>query len=121
MQRRTWQLLVTVALAFGCGSNPEPPEDPVKGATCSNKTKCPHGYKCTNDPGDPHSTGKCEYQVCGLTDLCKKPHKECPLPVETAMCDKFDNDKYCECVRPNSEEVPTTPTTGDPPPTTGKP
>ena len=89
---------------------------------CSKYTTCPAGYKCTNDPGDPQSAGVCKYQACGLTDLCKKPQKQCPLKEETAMCDRFDNDKYCECVRPSSEEVPATPTTtGDPPPTTGKP
>ena len=37
------------------------------------------------------------------------------------MCDRKDNDKYCECLRPNSEDVPVTPTTGGDPPTTGKP
>jgi len=120
MSRRTraWQLLTTVALALGC--SPTPSADPIEDAVCSNKTKCPAGYECPNNPGDPLSTGKCEYQKCGLTDLCKKPHQECPLKEETAMCDRKDNDKYCECVRPSSEEVPTTPTTGGPP-TTGKP
>lgn len=120
MRRRTWQLLATVALALGC-NNPTPSADPIEDAVCSNKTKCPAGYKCDNNTADPHSTGKCVYQECGLTDLCKKPQKQCPLKEETAMCDKKDNDKYCECVRPNSEDVPTTPTTGGDPPTTGKP
>ena len=57
---RAWQLLATVALALGC--NPSPSADPIEDAVCSNETKCPTGYKCTNNPGDPLSTGKCEYQ-----------------------------------------------------------
>jgi len=42
------------------------------------------------------------------------------LAGRVVRCDSLNNDKYCECQRPNSEEVPATPTTGDPP-TTGKP
>ena len=122
MSRRTraWQLLVCVPLLWACHKEDKTNET-AEDEACSQYTKCPAGYKCTNDPGDPQSAGVCKYQACGLTDLCKKPQKDCPLKSETAMCDRFDNDKYCECMRPNSAEVPTTPTTGDPPPTTGKP
>lgn len=116
---RAWQLLVTAILLLACKKDDKiNPGDPYEGATCSNQTKCPFGYKCTNNAADPLSTGKCEYQVCGRTEPCKEPQTQCPLKVETAMCDKFNNDKYCECVRPNSEDVPSTPTTGGP--TTGK-
>ena len=69
MQRRTWQLLATVALALGCNSPTPSAADPIEDAVCSNKTTCPSGYKCTNNTADPHSTGKCEYQECGLTDF----------------------------------------------------
>lgn len=121
MSRRTraWQLLVTATLLLACNKE-DKTNDTYEGVTCSNMTKCPSGYKCTNNPADPHSTGECKYQECGLTDLCKKPQKLCPLKQDTAMCDRFDNDRYCDCVRANSEEVPPTPTTGGPP-TTGKP
>ena len=121
MSRRTraWQILVSVSLLLGCNKEDKTNET-YDDVVCSKYTTCPAGYKCTNDPGNPQSTGVCLYQECGLTDHCKKPQKQCPLDVETAMCDSRNNDKYCECIRPNSEEVPATPTTGGPP-TTGKP
>lgn len=116
---RAWQLLVSATLLLACNKE-DKTNDTYEGATCSKYTTCPAGYKCSNDPGNPQSTGVCLYQECGLTDLCKKPHKECALKSETALCDSLNNDKYCECQRQNSAEVPATPTTGDPP-TTGKP
>lgn len=88
-------------------------------------TVCSTGYKCnygTANQSDPHAVGECDYQTCGLTDLCKKP-QACLPDKETATCDKFDNDKFCGCESPISREVPIDPTTGGPPtggpPTTG--
>jgi len=120
MSRRqtAWQFLVSATLLLACNKEDKPNE--VEGTPCSKYTMCPAGYKCTNDPDNPQSAGVCKYQECGLTDPCKKPQKQCPLKEETAMCDQRNNDKYCECIRPNAEEVPATPTTGTPP-STGKP
>ena len=118
MSRRTraWQLLVSATLLLACNQDET---DKVEGTPCTKDTKCPAGYDCTNDPGNPKSVGECKYRECGLTDLCKKPQTQCLLKTETAMCDKKNNDKYCECIRPNAEDVPATPTTGAP--STGKP
>lgn len=117
--RRTWQLLAVLALVLGCSKGPTTdPEDPVQGAKCSNHTKCPGGYKCTNNPADPLSTGKCEYQECGLTVPCKTS-MTCIADKESALCDNKDPDKLCSCVTPNSGDVPVT--TGDVPTTGGKP
>ncbi len=115
MRRLTWQLLAAVTLTLGCSNAPSS-TDPIEGATCSNKTKCPGGYKCTNNPGDPLSTGKCEYQECGRTVGCKTS-MTC-VGNETAVCDEKKPDKLCSCVTPNSGDVPATPTTGNTP-TTG--
>lgn len=120
MRRRTWQLLATMVLVLGCNPGKNEPDDPVKGATCSNKTKCPGGYKCTNNPGDPLSTGKCEYQECGIKVPCKTK-MTCAADNESAACDKFNPEKLCECQTPNSQEVPLTPTTGGTPTTGDKP
>lgn len=116
MRRLTWQLLATVTLALGC-SSPTPAEDPIQGAVCSNKTRCPGGYKCTNNPGDPLSTGKCEYQECGRTVPCETP-MTCIADKETAVCDEKKPGKLCSCVTPNSGDTPVTPPTGNTP-TTG--
>jgi hypothetical protein len=130
MSRRTraWQLLIGASLLLGCNGSgcnngSETTSGKLVGVECGAHTKCPFGYECdygAKDPNHPKSVGLCQYVECKLTDLCEKPHKECPLPQETAICDKFDNDKYCDCVRPSSQDVPGTPTTGGPPaPTTG--
>ena len=130
MSRRTraWQLLFSASLLLGCngsGCNPEPETGKIVDVECGAYTTCPSGYECIYgagiNPDNPKSIGKCEYKECGLMDLCKKPQKRCPLKEETAMCDRFDNDKYCDCVRPSSQEVPSTPTTGGTPTTGDKP
>ena len=124
MHRRTraWQLLFSASLLLGC-KNPEPADGKLVNVECGAYTKCPSGYECNyggKDSKNPKVTGLCEYVTCGLTDLCKKPHPECSLKEETAKCDKFDNDHYCECIRPSSQDVPTGGTgPGDPTPTTG--
>jgi len=113
MSRRTraWQLLVSATLLLGCAKPNErdtPPKD-----KCSTKTACPAGYECDfkgANKSDPRAIGVCEYKVCGLTDLCKKP-QNCLPGQETATCDKENNDKFCGCVRPNAQEVPSAPTT----------
>ena len=133
MSRRTraWQLLFSASLLLGCnGSGCNNPNtgttvDAVD-AKCGLHTQCPFGYECNygaSDPKLPQSVGQCEYKHCGLTDPCKKPQKNCALKEETAMCDRRNNDDYCDCVRPNSQDVPNTPTTGgpSPPPTGGTP
>lgn len=119
MSRRTraWQLLVGVTLLLGCTKPNE--RDPEPEDKCSTKTACPAGHKCdfgSQNPSDPTAIGRCKYQVCGLTELCEKP-QACLAGQETAMCDKENNDKFCGCVRPNSQDVPgtPTPTTGDKP------
>ena len=126
--RRTWQLFLGVSLVLGCNGPKTGESDTDVKAKCSTHSACSHGYKCNYggaNPSDPHAVGECDYQTCGLTDLCKKP--QACLPSETASCDKFDNDKFCGCVGLNSEEVPAdpttggTPTTGGPPPAGGKP
>lgn len=85
---------------------------------CSTKTACPAGYKCdfgSENPSDPTVIGRCEYVECGLTELCKKP-QACLPGKETAMCDKENNENFCGCVGPNSQDVPPDPpTTGDKP------
>ncbi len=123
-QTRAWQLLLGASLLLGCNSTATNTTDIVEGTKCGAHTKCPFGYECNyggSDPNNPQSIGECKYKECGLKDVCKKPQKLCALDQETAMCDRFDNDKYCECERPNSEEVPSTPTTGVPPTTGDKP
>lgn len=128
MSRRTraWQLLFSASLLLGCngsGCEPYPVPGKLVDVECGAHTKCPFGYECdygAKDPNHPNSVGICQYVECKLTDVCEKPHIECPLPQEIAMCDKFADDKYCDCVRPNSQDVPGTPTTGGPAaPTTG--
>jgi hypothetical protein len=116
MRRRNWQLLAIVALVLGCGPGPNGSDDPVQGATCSNGTKCPGGYKCNNNPADPGSTGKCEYQECGQTVPCKTK-MSCLADNESAICDKKNPAKLCECQVPNSLDLTTggTPTTGHTP------
>jgi hypothetical protein len=111
-----------VVLALGC-SKPND-RDPEPKPKCSTKTLCNPGYECdfgTQNPLNPSSIGTCKYAaVCGLTDLCKKP--QACLPQEQAMCDRLDNDHFCHCATPTSQDVPVTPTTGTPttdPPTTG--
>ncbi len=75
---RAWQL-VTAILLLACNKDDKTnPDDPYEGATCSKQTKCPAGYQCTNNAADPHSTGKCEYQVCGRTELCKERTSSAP-------------------------------------------
>ncbi len=129
MSRRTraWQLLVGASLLLGC-NKPPAAADPIVGKKCGADTMCPFGYECQYDAGidpkNPNSIGQCKYLECKLTEPCKKPQplvKNCGLPTETLMCDKFDNDRYCDCVRPTSDEVPSTPTTGGPPTTGAKP
>jgi hypothetical protein len=118
MRRRTWQLFATVALVLGCNKEPTGTTDTVEDTICSNQTKCPGGYKCTNNPADPLSTGKCEYQECGQTVPCKTK-MSCLADNESALCDKRDNNKLCECQVPNSQDVDLTtggtPTTGQKP------
>ena len=126
-QTRAWLVLVSTSLLLGCngsGCKPEPEAGKLVDVQCGAYKKCPSGYECNyggSDPKNPKNFGLCEYVECGLTDLCEKPQTRCALKVETPLCDKFDNDKYCECVRPNSEEVPSTPTTGGTPTTGDKP
>ena len=111
MSRRTraWQLVVGVTLIMGCSKPNE--RDPPPEKTCSTQTACPAGYKCEYDDASGHyAVGHCEYEVCGQTEPCKEP-KTCLPGKETAMCDKMNNDKFCECVGPNSQDVPSTPTT----------
>lgn len=113
MSRRTraWQLLMSTTLLLGCVKPNE--RDPPPKANCSTKTACPAGHKCDfkgANPSDPHALGVCEYETCGLTELCKKP-QSCLPDKETAMCDKENNDQFCGCVGPNSQDVPSTPTT----------
>jgi hypothetical protein len=116
-QFRHFLAVAALQLSFG-GCGPGRPETGPEGVTCSSLSKCPHGYKCSNNPADPHSTGECKYQECGLTDICNKP--QACIPNQTAMCDRFNNDKFCECEGLNSENVPNPPATGGDP-TTGKP
>lgn len=121
---RAWQFFVSASLSFACNDTKTNTSDIIEGTECSKNTKCPSGYKCdfgSAAPSDPASLGQCKYEACGLTDPCKKPQKACGLPEETAMCDRFNNDAYCECTRPNAQEVPSTPTTGGIPTTGGKP
>ena len=127
---RAWHFLLSASLLLGCnGSGCNPPKksqltDAILDEECSKMTKCPAGYECdfgAANSSDPNSLGTCTYKECGLTDLCKTPHTECALSDETAMCDRRKNDKYCECQRPSSQEVPSTPTTGGPPTTGDKP
>ena len=114
---RAWQLIVGATLLLGCKQGETNAEDEVKGAKCGAQTKCPSGYTCdygTSNPNNPQSIGKCAYVECGLTDLCKKQEGNgCLLDKATASCDRFNPDKFCGCVEPLSQEVPTTPTTGD--------
>lgn len=132
MSRRTraWQLLLSASLLLGChGSGCNPPTksqltDAILDEECNHKTKCPGGYECdfgSADPSNPNSLGTCTYVECGLTDICKQPQTKCGLPQETALCDKRNNDKYCECQIATSQEVPSTPTGGGTPTTGGPP
>ena len=128
MSRRTraWQLLMGASLLLGCngsGCNPPASTDPIVDKKCGAHTMCPFGYECRYedgvDPKDPNSLGLCKYVECQLTEPCKESQpseKDCALPTETLMCDKFDRDHYCSCVRPSSQDVPGTPTTGVPTP-----
>lgn len=98
------------------------PRDADPQDKCSTHTPCKPGYKCdfgSANASDPHAVGACVYQKCGLTDSCKKP-QACLPDKETAMCDRQNNDVFCGCVAPNSQQVPSDPTTGGMP-TTGKP
>jgi hypothetical protein len=121
---RAWQFLLGASLLLGSGCKTTA-GDEIKDKVCGVNTPCPLGYKCAYEdginPSNPQSLGKCAYVECELMDPCKKPHKQCALPDETAMCDRETNDKYCECVRPSSQELPNTPTTGAPPTTGVKP
>ena len=106
-------------LLLGCNGPKTGESDTEPMKKCSTHTACTAGYKCDfggANPSDPTAVGVCVYQKCGLTELCKKP-QPCLPDKETAMCDANDNDKFCGCVSPNSEDVPTTPTTtaGDKP------
>ena len=93
---------------MGCSKPNERDPDPKD--KCSAKTACPAGYKCDyGEETGQYAVGRCEYEVCGLTETCKKP-QACLPAQEAAMCDKIDNDKFCECVRPLSQDVPSTPT-----------
>ena len=113
------QIFFGISLLSGCNGPKTGESDTDTKAKCSTNTPCSAGYKCNfgnANPSNPHAVGECEYQTCGLTEPCKKP-QPCLPDKETASCDKFDNDKFCGCVSPNSQEVPSDPTTG--PPTTG--
>lgn len=115
---RAWQLLVSATLLLACHKE-EKTGMTYDDAVCSKYTTCPAGYKCTNDPADPQSTGLCKYQECGLKVPCKGP-MTCIADKESALCDERNLDKLCECATPNSAEVPT-PTTGGTPTTGDKP
>ena len=115
-------LCVGASLFVGC-NKPEKAADTAGPAIdkCSTHTPCSAGYKCnygTANPSDSHAIGECDYQTCGLTDQCKKP-QACIPGKETANCDKFDNDKFCGCVSPTSQDVPADPPTTGSPTTTG--
>lgn len=102
-------LLLGGCLFLGC-KRPDTVEPPKK---CSKHTACSAGYKCNfhgENPSDPHAVGTCEYQSCGLTTPCKSP-QPCLPDKEVAMCDEMDQNKFCGCVGPNSQDVPSTPTT----------
>ena len=117
---RAWGFLAGVTLLLGCGKPNEGDGKPT--VQCSTNTACPEGFKCNfggANPANPASLGVCEYQECGLTVACKKKYPDCPLPQETAMCDSENNEKYCGCVRPNSEPVPPTTAASGDTPTTG--
>lgn len=112
-------IFLGISLLSGCNGpkTGESNTDPKAG--CSKHTPCSAGYKCNfggANPSDPHAVGECEYQTCGLTDPCRKP-QACLPDKETASCDRFDNDRFCGCLRPNSQEAPSDPATD--PPTTG--
>lgn len=118
---RTWRLLTALVLLLACNGPKTGESDTTPQQKCSKLSPCPYGYKCNlhgGNPSDQHALGDCEYQVCGLTEPCKKP-QACLPDKETASCDKFNNDKFCGCVGTNSQDVPHGPTTGSTPTTGG--
>jgi hypothetical protein len=66
MSRRTraWQLVVSATLLLACHKEDKTGET-YDDAICSKSTACPAGYKCTNNPAHPQSTGLCKYRSAG--------------------------------------------------------